>query len=129
MQILTPAPQMSTIYLPRTPTKHAMKIIWRAEIKKVKFMTKYCDACDLMCHIHDATRDAFKGTKHEETYQFYHDALIIMTNKECLEWVEQEGILWICPVLGCNNKIAVVDEDGVEIKNKRYKGRHVGDCP
>ena len=66
---------------------------WRAEIKKVRFMSKYCDIRDLVRHIHDTTRDAFKGTKHEQTYQFYHDALITMTDKDCLEWMEQEGIL------------------------------------
>ena len=39
---------------------------WREEIKKVRFMSKYCDVCDLVRHIHDTTRDAFKGTKHKD---------------------------------------------------------------
>ena len=65
------------------------------------------------------------------TYQFYHDALITMTNKDCLEWMEQEGILkkWICPIHSCNDEITITTEDGVEKVNKRYKGRPVGDCP
>ena len=57
---------------------------WREEIKKVRSMSKYCDICDLVRHIHGETRNTFKGTKHENTYLFYHDALITMTHKDCL---------------------------------------------
>ena len=103
---------------------------WESEIKKVKSMTKYCDVRDLVRHIHDSTRDAFKGTRYETSYLFYHDALISMTDKDCLDWMEEEGILkrWIRPVLGCNDEIIVVDANGNEKRSTRYKGRPVGDC-
>ena len=38
---------------------------WEEEIKKVRTMSKYSDVHDLVYHIHDAMRDAFKSTKHE----------------------------------------------------------------
>ena len=60
---------------------------WESEIKKVKSMTKYCDVHDLVSHIHDVTRDAFKGTRYKETYLFYHDVLISTTDKDCLDWI------------------------------------------
>ena len=53
-----------------------------------------------------------------------------MTDKDCINWMEQEGILkrWIRPVLGCNDEIVIVDENGVEKSNTRYSGRPVGNC-
>ena len=59
-----------------------------------------------------ATRNAFKGTKYKKSYLFYHNALISMTNKDCINWMREEDILkkWILPELGVNNKIAIVDE-------------------
>ena len=103
---------------------------WRKEIEKVSYMKKYCCICELVTHIHDKTRDAFKGTRYEQTYLFYHDALITMTDKDCLAWMEEKGYLerWILPVLGCNNEIIIENENGVPKINKNYKGRPVGDC-
>ena len=45
--------------------------------------------------------------------------------------MEEEGILhrWIRPVLGCNDSIVIVDEEGVEKTNTRYCGKPVGNCP
>lgn len=104
---------------------------WMSEIKKVRGMKKFCDIRDLVRHIHDATRKFFKGTKYENTYLFYHDALSQMTDKDCKEWMRQEGILerWIRPELGMNDEIVIIDNEGNEKKTTAYKGRPVGDCP
>ena len=93
-------------------------------------MKKYCCIRELVVHLHDKTRDAFKGTRYEQTYLFYHDALITMTDKDCMAWMQQEGYLehWILPVLGCNDEIIIADGDGNLKINKKYKGRPVGDC-
>ena len=103
---------------------------WEQEIKKVRTMSKYGDVHDLMRHIHDTMRDAFKGTKYEQTHLFYHDALISMTNKDCIDWMREEGILkrWILPELGMNDEIIVVDQEGNVKVNTRYSGRPVGNC-
>ena len=103
---------------------------WEEEIKKVRFMSKYCDVRDLVRYIDSTARETFKNTKYASSYLFYHDALISMTDKDCLDWMEQEGILkrWIRPELGCNDEIVICDEDGNEKVNTRYSGRPVGNC-
>ena len=87
-------------------------------------MKKYCCIKELVRHIHNETRLAFKGTKYESTYLFYHDALSTMTDIECREWMEEEGILkrWILPALGCNDAIVIVDVDGNEKTNINFRG-------
>ena len=86
-------------------------------------MKKYCCIKDLVLHIHEETRKAFKGTRYESTYLFYHDALTTMTDIECRDWMEEEGILkrWILPECGCNDFITVADVDGNEKTNKNLK--------
>ena len=53
-----------------------------------------------------------------------------MTNKDCIDWMREEGILkrWILPELGMNDEIIVVDQEGNEKINTRYRGRPVGNC-
>ena len=54
-----------------------------------------------------------------------------MTDKDCIAWMEEEGILhcWIRPELGCNNEIIIADSNGTEKINRYYKGKPVGDYP
>ena len=72
----------------------------------------------------------FKDTKYKETYMFYHNALATMTDKDCINWMREEGLLerWILPQLGLNEVIEVEDEHGNKKISKRYNGRPVGDC-
>ena len=104
---------------------------WLEKIKTVTTMKKYCSFKDLVRHIDHETAKAFKGTKFEETYLWYHDALSTMCDNDCLSWMEEEGILkrWIRPVLGCNDEISIVMENGDIKTNKIYAGRPVGDYP
>ena len=94
-------------------------------------MTKYCNIKDLVLHINAKFSKAFQGTRYEETYLFYHDALTTMTDKDCIDWMEEKGILkrWIHPVLGLNDLIIVKDGNGNEESSKNYVGRPLGDCP
>ena len=104
---------------------------WKEKIKTVSTMTKYCCIKDLVLHIDAATKDAFKGTKYEDSYLIYHDALSTMCDKDCKKWMDEVGILkrWIRPVLGLNDEIIIVDENGIAKRNIHYSGRPVGDCP
>ena len=104
---------------------------WKSEIKKVKRMKKFICVTDLVQHICDETAKAYKGTKHEDDWLFYHDALTQMTDKKTIAWMEEQGLLhrWIRPVLGLNDKIIVIDENGNEKTSTSYKGRPVGNCP
>ena len=104
---------------------------WEDEVKKLKSMKQYCCIKELVRHVDNKSREAFKGTKYEESYLFYHDALITMTDSDCIEWMRQEGILkrWILPELGLNDEIVITDNEGKVKRSTRYKGRPVGDCP
>ena len=84
----------------------------------------------LICHIDNESRRSFKGTKFEDNYYFYHDALTQMTDLKCVKWMKEEGIYerWIKPELGCNDEVWAM-KDGELKKNTRYKGRPVGNCP
>ena len=104
---------------------------WRDKIAKVKSMSKFVCVTELITHIFAETGKAFKGTKHEDTYLVYHDALSQMTDKDSKAWMEKEGLLhrWIRPVLGLNDLIEVEDDDGNVKSSKNYAGRPVGNCP
>jgi hypothetical protein len=64
-------------------------------------------------------KEGFKGTVHEDDWMFYHDALKQMTDKRCIQWMQEKDYLrrWILPTHGCNNEFA------------RFRGRPIGDTP
>ncbi|EJK60897.1 hypothetical protein THAOC_18686 [Thalassiosira oceanica] len=91
---------------------------WEAEIRKTKHFRGLCCVTDLVEHIVCTTRDFYKGTKNEDNWMFYHDALILMTAKECKDWMAEKGYLkrWILPELGLNEDLG-------------FGGRPVGNSP
>ena len=103
---------------------------WEAKIKDVSRMKKYCCITELVTHMNNAAKEAFQGTKYQETYLFYHNALTSMCNKDCHQWMEERDILkhWVLPELGLNNEAITENEDCEIIKSKRYAHRLVGDC-
>ena len=50
------------------------------------------DAGDI--HIVIKTKDFFKGTNHEDDWLFYHDALSLMTVKDCIAWMKNAVQDW-----------------------------------
>ena len=77
---------------------------WEEEIKKTTFMKQYVCVRDLVTHIHDHTKEIFKGTVHEDDWFFYHDALKQLTAKSTVEWMKEKGYYsrWLIPQLGLN---------------------------
>ena len=64
-----------------------------------------------------------QGTKHENDWVFYHDALSLMTSRECKDWMVSKKIgnvsymdKWLVPCNGCN-------------AGTKYYGRPVGNLP
>jgi hypothetical protein len=47
-------------------------------------MSSYVCITDLVEHIVHETKCLIKGTKHEEDWMFYHNALTLMTGKETI---------------------------------------------
>ena len=100
---------------------------WENEIRKSKFHKNYCCVTDLVKHIMDTSSGFFKHTEYAGKWYIYHDALVLMTEKGCVKWMENTRVseldtqtyyeCWILPQLGLNDNIS------------RYGGRPVENCP
>ena len=104
---------------------------WLDKIKKSQGMTKFICIKDLILHIDQESAKAFVGTRYEDNYYFYHDALTQMTDRRCVSWMKETGIYsrWVKPELGCNDEIVAENKLGVLTTNRRYAGRPVGNSP
>ena len=82
-------------------------------------MQKYVCITKLVEHIYKETEDAFKGTTHEDSWYFYHDALSQLTAKSTVRWMKEKGYYerWLIPQLGLNSWL------------KYYANRSVGNRP
>ena len=105
--------------------------VWEEKIKKATALAKYVCVKDLVLHIDKESRRAFAGTRYENDYLFYHDALTQLTDSQCVEWMKSVGIYdrWLKPELGCNDVVRVLGEDGLMQDSTRFKGRFVGNSP
>ena len=72
---------------------------------------------DMVDHMFKETEKIFKGTKHEDDWMVYHDALSLMTAVECRQWMQEKGYLkrWVLPI---NINIGT-----------RYANRPIGNSP
>ena len=91
---------------------------WRDDIAKSCFMTKYVCITSLVQHVYDESKALMVGTKHEDDWLFYHDALSLMTAKDCIAWMKDKNIhaIWLLPMLDCN-------------AGTPYEGKPVGNSP
>ena len=71
---------------------------------ETKLMKKYVFITTVLKYIIANSSKIMKGTKHEDDWYFYHDALSLMASKETKEWMRKEGILhrWLLPKHGLN---------------------------
>jgi hypothetical protein len=95
---------------------------WVEKIKAVSQMSSYVCITDLVEHIVEETQRLMKGTKHEDDWVFYHDALTLMTAKETVEWMKKEGHFerWLLPANGLHTDDASL---------KYYFMKPVGNSP
>ena len=75
-------PQEVNHLLSENPYESRYGVEWEKEIKKTKIVRPYICVKELVLHIVEETKEAYKGTKHEESYLFYHDALSQMMLKD-----------------------------------------------
>ena len=77
---------------------------WREKIKTCTGLSRSMSIHMLVQSIYDNSKEVFRGTKHEDNWYFYHDALSLMTADECKEYMQRQGILkhWILPQFGIN---------------------------
>ena len=68
----------------------------------------------VVSHIFESTKEAFKGTKFEDSWYMYHDALSLMSSKATVDWmIDMDHYkIWVLPLHDLN-------------VNTRYHGRPV----
>jgi hypothetical protein len=97
---------------------------WKSKIKEA-IKGKVC-ITDFVKHMMEETDRMMADTVHCEDWMVYHDALSLMTDNSCREWMKTQTIRgktyyerWVLPENGLN--------DTAELK--LYKGRPVGNSP
>ena len=78
-------------------------------------MSKFCCITDLIRFMINEAENLMKGSVHEDDSFIIHDALVLMTAKETINWMRHNGYLhiWLLPLNGL--------QDGTP-----YSGSHVG---
>ena len=62
------------------PYKSKYQSEWRNEIKRCRLLSPYVCVTDLVTHIITKSKKVMTGTKHENDWYFYHNALSLMTS-------------------------------------------------
>ena len=81
-------------------------------------MSKFCCITDLIRFMMKEAENLMKGSIHEDDFFIVHDALVLMTAKETIEWMKDKNCFH-CWLLHMN-----VLKDGT-----LYAGRPVGNIP
>jgi hypothetical protein len=94
-----------------------------AEIKKSVFLSSNVCITEMVEHIYQQSELLFKGTINQNSWWFWHDALSLMTAKDTVLWMKEQGYYskWLLPELD-------LYKDFPDVK-KRYDGRPIGDTP
>ena len=81
-------------------------------------MSKFCCITDLIRFMMKEAENLMKGSVHEDDLFIIHDALVLMTAKETIEWMKEKNHFhrWLLPMSGL--------QDGTP-----YDGRPVDNIP
>ena len=62
-------------------------------------MSKFVCITDLIRFMMDESEKLMKGSVHEDYFYIVHDALVLMTSKETINWMKEKGYLhrWLLP--------------------------------
>ena len=65
-------------------------------------MSKFCCITDRIRFMMNEAEKLMKGSVHEDDFFIVHDALVLMTAKETINWMRQKGYLhrWLLPFNG-----------------------------
>ena len=65
-------------------------------------MSKFCCTTDLIRFVMNEAEKLTKGPVHEEDFFIVHDALVVMTEKETINWMKNNSYLhrWLIPLIG-----------------------------
>ena len=91
---------------------------WVEKLKSSTVLLKFCCITDLICFMMNEAEKLVKGSVHKDNFYIFHNDLVLMTAKETINWMIQNGYLyrWWLPLNGL--------QDGTP-----YIGRPVGNSP
>jgi hypothetical protein len=95
----------------------------RIEISKSLLLSGNVCITDMITHLYEESEAIFKGTIHQNDWFFWHDALSLMTAKDTINWMKENGYYdrWLLPELD-------LYRDFPDVKSK-YDRRPIGDTP
>ena len=75
------------------------------KLKSSTAMSKFCCITDLIHFMMNEAEKLMKGSVHEDDFFVVHDALVLMTAKETIKWMGNNGYLhqWLLPLDGLQN--------------------------
>ena len=96
---------------------------WMHHLKSSPSFSNYVCITDYINFIITESARIMKGTKHEDDWVFYHDALSLMTAKKTKDWMRNKGIYnkWLLPTTNLY--------DNSPDLLKRYKDNPIGNSP
>ena len=96
---------------------------WEAHIKKSPTFVNSVVISDYIEHIIQESAKVMKGTKYEDNWMFYHDALTLMTGADTKKWMEEKDYLrrWILPSSDLYDNLPVLKQ--------KYGTNPIGNSP
>ena len=96
---------------------------WMQKLKSSPTFSSSVVISDYVEHIMRESARIMQGTKHQDDWCIYHDALTLMTAKENKEWMLEKGYLkrWILPSQDLYSNLPDLD--------KKYGGNPIGNSP
>ena len=72
---------------------------WVDKLKSSTAMLKFCCITGLIRFMMNESEKLMKGSLHEDDFIIIHNALVLMTAKETINWMRQKGYLhiWLLP--------------------------------
>ena len=72
------------------------------KLKSSTALSKFCCITDLICFMTSEAEKLMKGSVQEDDFFIVHDALVLMTAKETINWTKKNGYLhrWLLPLNG-----------------------------
>ena len=86
-----PTPSVKEHRKARNPYYLRYGEIWVEKLKTSSSMSKFCCITDLIRFMMKEAYNLMKGSVHEDDLFIVHDALVLMTAKEMIEWTKEKN--------------------------------------
>ena len=75
---------------------------WVDKMKSSTAISKFCCIADLICFMINEAEKMMKGSVHEYNFYIVHDALVLMSSNETINWMKEKRYLhcWLLPLNG-----------------------------